>query len=198
MKQKWRVPALHGVSVLRNIVELCNWFRKLVQRTLNQSKQTYGFFFNNQAKAFVICEDMFSRASRCPQHCRIFASRSDWFAALFTNSFSFSSANEHHDGQTQTEDLGKERDFYFFALPRPIARRKRVGSERVTHTRTCKVSGKLSEILRVICLIWNHKYDFWPKLHHTKFNSHLFYVHFEIVRFNHPVQDFIKQIKNVV
>ena len=31
------------------------------------------------------------------------------------------------------------------------------------------------------CLIWNHKYDFRPKLHNPKFNNcHFYYIHFEI------------------
>ena len=45
-----------------------------------------------------------------------------------------------------------------------------------------------SEIIRVISQarsassIWNHKYDFRPKLHDTKFNYHFIIIHLEITQ----------------
>ena len=44
--------------------------------------------------------------------------------------------------------------------------------------------------------IWNHKYDFGPKLHDTKFSYH-YYSHFEIAEFS-QYQYFIDQVAGLL
>ena len=60
----------------------------------------------------------------------------------------------------------------------------------------CKIIRVISNIdrARSAGLIWNHKYDFRPKLHDTKFNYHFITPSFEISQFNSPNIFFVGQV----